>query len=79
MTVVSGDCGSRGSVAPCFKNQSPSPWKPAALMFQSGSNFALPCTASGLLHPEASNTGETTGRNGRADAFFWAQFLGGHI
>ncbi|XP_017919514.1 PREDICTED: CMRF35-like molecule 4 [Capra hircus] len=28
--------------------------------------------ASGLHRPEASITGETTRRNGRADAFFWA-------
>ncbi|XP_055254053.1 uncharacterized protein LOC129538091 isoform X2 [Moschus berezovskii] len=61
-----------------FKNQSLSPWKPAAVMLGPGSSFILPCTASGLLRPEASNTGETTGRNGRVDAF-WAQFLGGRI
>ena len=72
MMVVSGDCGSQGTVAPHFKNQSSSPWKPAAVRLQSGSSFALPCTASGLHRPEASITGETTRRNGRADAFFWA-------
>ena len=54
---------------PCLKNQSPSPWKPAAVMLGPGSSFALPCIASDLLRPEASNTGETTGRNGRAGAF----------
>ena len=69
MTVASSDCGSRGSVASRLKNQSPSPWKPAAVMLGPGSSFTLPCTASDLLRAEASNTGETTGRNGRADAF----------
>ena len=45
MTVVSSDCGSRGSVASRLKNQSPSPWKPAAVMLGPGSSFTLPCTA----------------------------------